>query len=577
MKSRTSFFNFTVLRKNISRFFPLWGLLTVFKVLYLMLTAGDPNYFAGTVADGLVSNGFMQFYYGGLCALLLFGGLFDTRTAYTIHALPLRREGWFLTHLCSGICLYLLPNGVEALLSMLLLGSFWYLALLQLVIGFVLFLLFFAIGAFSCQCSGTRLGALAVYMLTNFFSMLVFFLVETFYIPLLRGIAINTQLAMHLCPAVAITNGQFVLLESRYVNSGYNSGHWEAEFQGFVGNDWLQLLFAGLIALAILAVALLLYRRRQIERAGNFIAVRFMVPVFLVLYSLSCGAGLYLISDRSYLFMIAGIAIGFFTGLMLLQKKVNVFHKHAWLTLGILILVFLGSLGITKLDLFGSVSYVPDPDQVKYATISENVYSYTSLTSSMDFEESVRLDTPEELQALEKVHHTLLEETEESIKQTMITYRLKDGRTIHRVYSYDSASESSKQLRPLLSRLDLFEDPQILNRVVSITYENDLGDLLSDVQILSRPLTNEAFDPAVTFKHASQDLLTLDPVATGLWDAVWKDCLEGNMAQNWEYHSQSRGWLYVVYLNEDGEKKVAQFSIFKEATHTIAYLKALNP
>ena len=184
---------------------------------------------------------------------------------------------------------------------------------------------------------------------------------------------------------------------------------------------------------------------------------------------------------------------------------------------------------------------------------------------------------PEELQALEKVHHTLLEETEESIKQTMITYRLKDGRTIHRVYSYDSASESSKQLRPLLSRLDLFEDPQILNRVVSITYENDLGDLLSDVQILSRPLTNEAFDPAVTFKHASQDLLTLDPVATGLWDAVWKDCLEGNMAQNWEYHSQSRGWLYVVYLNEDGEKKVAQFSIFKEATHTIAYLKALNP
>ena len=41
MKSRTSFFNPTVLKKDITRFAPLWGLYTVFMLLAVFLIWAD--------------------------------------------------------------------------------------------------------------------------------------------------------------------------------------------------------------------------------------------------------------------------------------------------------------------------------------------------------------------------------------------------------------------------------------------------------------------------------------------------------------------------------------------------------
>jgi hypothetical protein len=37
MKSRTSFFNVTVLRKNLTRFAPLWALTAIVEVLCLLI------------------------------------------------------------------------------------------------------------------------------------------------------------------------------------------------------------------------------------------------------------------------------------------------------------------------------------------------------------------------------------------------------------------------------------------------------------------------------------------------------------------------------------------------------------
>ena len=37
MKSRTSFFNFTVLRKDITRYAPVWGLYAIGLLLFLLI------------------------------------------------------------------------------------------------------------------------------------------------------------------------------------------------------------------------------------------------------------------------------------------------------------------------------------------------------------------------------------------------------------------------------------------------------------------------------------------------------------------------------------------------------------
>jgi len=574
MKLRTSFFNPTVLKKDITRFFPLWGLMTVFWVLAQLVRSGEPAYMAGKVVDSVATLGIVQFFYGGLCALLLFGGLFETRAAGTLHALPLRREGWFFSHLAAGVVLYLLPHGVQAVLSGLALWQFWYLALIRMLIGLVMFLLFFSVGAFSCQCGGTKLGAVAVYTLINFFSMAVYFILDSFYRPLLPGIVFDHKIALRLCPYAAFAEGSFVVVKSAYVAA---KAQWEAEFRGFVGDDWLQLLIAFGIALAFLGGALLLYRRRKIESAGDFMAVRFMVPVFLVFYSFCIGAVLYLIGDDSYIFLTVGVVVGFFTGLMLLRRKVNVFRKKAWLSLGVLLAVFWASLGITELDIFGVTTFVPDPDQVAYANLSDGVYYVTSNSYIEDFEEAVRLETQEELAALTEVHQLLIEKNQNAAKNIQITYVLKDGRSLIRRYSYSSNSEASKKLKPLQSRLDLFEDPEILKNVVSVTYENDLGDSIPDTQILCKPLTDEDFAFKTTVKYRAETTLDRDPVAKGLWEAAWQDCLEGNMSQNWEHHGQRRGWMEVVYLDEDGQECEVFINIFTEAKNIQNYFKSLNP
>ena len=95
MKIKTSFFDGTVFKKDVTRFAPLW-------VLYLIV--GFMHFFRSgiraEVLESMISRaGFLSFLYAMLTAQLLFGDLFDERLCHALHAIPLRREGWFLTTL----------------------------------------------------------------------------------------------------------------------------------------------------------------------------------------------------------------------------------------------------------------------------------------------------------------------------------------------------------------------------------------------------------------------------------------------------------------------------------------------
>ena len=84
MKSRTSFFNPVVLRKNLTRFAPLWVLYAVAEVLALLtldldserIIANDLNYVMGPVA-------MFHMVYALITAACLFGDLFDSRLCNT--------------------------------------------------------------------------------------------------------------------------------------------------------------------------------------------------------------------------------------------------------------------------------------------------------------------------------------------------------------------------------------------------------------------------------------------------------------------------------------------------------------
>ncbi|MEG2815907.1 MAG: ABC transporter permease, partial [Oscillospiraceae bacterium] len=117
MQSVKSYFNPTLFRKNITRFWPVWAVYLVAWIFALPVSgylrmanttaeylAENRLYFANEMALDMV-NGFgvvFALIFGLLAAVCVFSYLYNNRSAGMIHGLPLRREGLFLTNYLSG-------------------------------------------------------------------------------------------------------------------------------------------------------------------------------------------------------------------------------------------------------------------------------------------------------------------------------------------------------------------------------------------------------------------------------------------------------------------------------------------
>ena len=123
MKSRTSFFNKTVFKKDLTRFAPAWGAYLIFMLLAVISISNDrfAFYRLQSVRDCITAYAWINMIYAAVVAQLIFGDLYNSRMCNALHALPLRRESWFGTHVASGIAFSLLPNLVMALLALPLL------------------------------------------------------------------------------------------------------------------------------------------------------------------------------------------------------------------------------------------------------------------------------------------------------------------------------------------------------------------------------------------------------------------------------------------------------------------------
>ena len=114
MKLRISSCKWTAFRKDITRFLPLWALYFIGGVLVMMTaTSATRTYYAAQRLNGVIGPfAWINLIYAALCAQLLFGDLFNSRLCNALHAMPLRREDWFFSHLAAGIAFSLVPNTV---------------------------------------------------------------------------------------------------------------------------------------------------------------------------------------------------------------------------------------------------------------------------------------------------------------------------------------------------------------------------------------------------------------------------------------------------------------------------------
>lgn len=537
MKSRISFFNKTLFKKDITRFAPLWVLYTVGLLLVLLSGGRAPGAYGKFLGDSIAAFGVVNLLYAALAAQLLFGDLFQARLCNALHAMPVRRETRFFTHMLAGISFSFVPNLLAALISLVFLGEFWFLAPMWLLGVTLSYLTFFAIAVFCVMCTGSRFAMTAVYAILNFGSWVAYWFAETIYLPMMWGVQLDETIFAWFSPAYCIAAQNFVRFTSYRFDYYYDRVY---EFLGY-GDGWLYLSIVAALGLAFMGAALVLYRRRALETAGDFMSVRWLRPVFLLTYTLSVGAFLAMFgsifNDVYLIFLIIGIICGFFTGYMLLDRTIRVFKKRRIIQLVILLATIAISVWTIKIDLFGFVRWVPEADRVESIQVENGG-------------ESLQITDPEEIEIVLSAHRAFVNGDDRSSGQYVniwLRYTLKSGREVTRQYAVLSLDPNLTSLKKLI-----FSAPEAVfnltgswedykESVYSVSYENEYGKITE-------------------FRAPEQ--------INQLLDALYADCLEGTMAQGWAFHSDA-ATKYVEQLTIRSDPQSASASSSKTLYITI--------
>ena len=153
MKSKTSFFNKTIFLKNITHFWPIWLMILVWNLFimpfmifnsslqYKMLnniTEQEISILRSNDILGIVAvyaNPVILFVFSVIAVMAVFSYLYNSRSAYTIHALPVTRKELFITNYVSGLLFLIIPEIVGFLMGTLVSAVCGYTSMNHLLTG----------------------------------------------------------------------------------------------------------------------------------------------------------------------------------------------------------------------------------------------------------------------------------------------------------------------------------------------------------------------------------------------------------------------------------------------------------
>ncbi len=562
MKSRISFFDKAVLRKDITRFAPLWAIYLIGGLLVMLTGLADlsPTSAANDLASTIGPFSIINLIYAALCAQLLFGDLFNTRHCNALHALPLRRETWFTSHVLSGLMFSLVPHAVGVVLMMTMLGELWFVGLLWLL-GMVLeYLFFFGLAVFSVFCTGNRFAMAAVYGILNFASLIAYWFITTIYEPLLYGVSFPDELFRMFSPVIQMCVNQEMILFKWKENGSEWARTWQ--YQG-LGEGWWYLAICAVIGVSLLAVSLLLYRRRKLECAGDFIAVKPLEPIFAVVFTVSVGC-VFAVVEQMFtndylLFLCVGLVIGWFVSQMLLQRTVKVFKGKTFLRLAILLLALGASILLTWLDPLGVTRWVPEPHQV--AAVEIDTGSQINLYDN----EYLKMTAREDIQKIITAHKEILEVSGESGRKRTVSirYTLKDGHKISRTYTVCTGTKEWNILQSIYNTPESilgYSDWDTFVEKTDLYWE---GDALQSICWRYAKYSGENVQDSVLHETMRRSLL----------EALRKDCEEGLLPQTFASGKyESKFWLELMEEGA-GYQKFRSLMVYENSRNTLAWME----
>ncbi len=490
MKSKISFFNKTIFKKNLTLYWPIWALYTIILtcmhpvVMWLNIYYSNfYGYYNKTDAmydlvnclytePGTVLIAFTSVITG----LALYNYLYNHKSANMIHSLPVDRNQLFGTNVISGFSFLIVPLFFVALLMTIValcngvpgVGNIWIWFLIMAGTAFSAF----SIVTFCAMFTGHS-AALPIYVvILNYLPMWAYYIV--YLVITVFGYGVE-NIGGGIYQVISYFSPLECFYEKVWIGHKYNE---VGEFVGIQVQGGEIVVIYALVSLVLLAIAYMTYKKRQVEQAGDFITVEWLKPVF------RWGAGVtggilggmlireVLIATRigcnMFAFVLIMLMLGgicYFAADMLIRKSFHVFKKKNWMGCAgfsvVLLLCFFGLYAAS--DYYEN--FVPEKDEVVRATVS---FGYDVTLDGADAEEIIR------------IHEKLLEYNDycEEFQNSgnweydyvHISYTMKNGDYISRGYLIPYEYEEMKSIA--LSIVDLENDVEnLLSYLLCENYE----------------------------------------------------------------------------------------------------------
>ncbi len=467
MKSKISFFNRGLFRSALRRFWPLWALHFAGWFLFMpMMTlvnslnklSSSEGFVFHLLESGCDAALFAAFIMAALTAMAVFGFMYSSRSAGLIASLPIRREAVFGSAWLGGMVPVIASNLLVALLTFLfaLGGEVETTLLLKAVatwfaIYSMQFTLFFGIACVISVMTGSIVAMPILYIIFNFLAVGMEAVVRMYFASLVWGMNYTFGCILNiLSPFVyfASNNGPDFTFVQIPVEDSF--GYTVSKCTAVSYELWLPLVIYFVVGLLLTAAALLAFRKRRMEAAGDVIAITRLKPLFkygVAACAALCG-GLLLFVMISALFgsgprlavfimipsMIVFAFVGYFGAKMLLHKSFHVF-RGSWTGFVTLCLGCAAFALLCDVDVFNIGCYVPDADDVS----SMYVYTGGRIESRAAIEEFVTFQ--KELVS-EKDKYENLNYDDADATSIVFDYTLKNGKRITREYTVRQGDEN---------------------------------------------------------------------------------------------------------------------------------------
>lgn len=600
MKLKKTCYDPAISRVTVKRY-GLVGVLYTIGIILITVGFINPVYYGEALSD--VQNlcttmPFINLVYAALLTQLLLGDLYSPRLSHGLRSLPITPGGWFGTQVILGIVSVLPGILISGIILATMLTAYRIYILVFLGYAFLSFLFFYGAALLCAVCAGNRLGMLLLYCVVNFIGLFYGWTVIRVFCPLIYGIYLR-NFSVIFVPVVQMYDQRpfgYTYQPNLAVSAGVNDETFRASYFSsanlqsvqLTGGVWVILGFAAL-GCVLIAIAMVLLRRRKAENVGDLLAFKQLNAVMLVICSICTGLLLHMIAwnydwDLQLPTLFLGLVLGYYAALMLIKRQTNVFNRKTLLPLVGIMGITLALLTATGLDLFGIASRVPQAEQVEKVRISQMSGPEYPISSSQPEDIAMALQiqqecldahrqTEERRPLLERIfgseEQSPLDESTGGSQLITLSFTLKNGRQFERMYYVNRSFPSIQPLKARWSSPEYLFDVELLDE----NYQFDRALLKKKLEAATAQCScnaGELYYTPVTHQLGEQEI---DQVL----DAILLDCQEGTMAQGTLFHqdySYDAINFYFPSYDGNGNRYTSTdiIHVYPDSEHTMQFL-----